>query len=177
MVANGIDPVTGEVIYKEVAVRDYSTAYTLEDTVIAIVEHRYTEIVAGKAPTCEVEGYEEFVVCNLCGKLETTIVVIPATGHSSKLEGTCREWVNCDTCGKVIENTNVTADHAFNVAGHEGECAICGICAEHKYVKGEKVNANDDKYDDYTNDGVVAGTDLYNYTCEVCGHQTVKHHN
>ena len=167
----------GDPIMKEVKSRDYTTAYDIEDTIIPVVEHRYVLEMPGKDATCTEDGYEAFVVCQLCGKLESDIIVIPAFGHTSSLEGTCREWVECETCTAIYANPNVTEDHHFDVEGHEGECVICGICENHKYVLVETIIYGDDKYDDHHahHSSSTCVTPIYVYGCEVCGHQIVDH--
>jgi len=108
---------------------DYENVRWIE----ACASHQFTEEV--NAPTCTIPGYTS-QVCSVCGLVDVTGELIPATGHDMVLfnsgEPTCEGsgWTDyrCNICQEHI------AEEYGDALGHEidddGFCVRCGFSSE-----------------------------------------------
>lgn len=138
-----------------------------------VCDHKNTEVVGAKEPTCGDEGYTGDTVCSDCGKVLEKGEVIPATGEHVWDEGvvttepTCgkdgEKTYTCNVCGATKTETIPATGHDYEVVGKkDATCTedgytgdeVCSKCGDVKSTgsvipaKGHNDKNGDGKCDD-----------------------------
>lgn len=111
-----------------------------------VCDHRNTEVVGAKDPTCGKPGYTGDTVCKDCGKVLEKGEEIPATGNHVWNDGvvtkkaTCTEagekTYTCTVCGATKSETIPATGHDYQVVGRKD-----ATCDEDGYT-GDEVCKN-----------------------------------
>ena len=111
----------------------------LNDTICEINGH--TIVIYGEVDaTCTEDGHSAGAICSVCGYVERTCFVFPATGHDKQVVDakapTCTEAGNtsgevCATCHEVLKATMEIAPLGHVWDNPEAEVKTCRNCGEH----------------------------------------------